>query len=286
MKRETALELYRELDQKPPLFTAKTTLIQDPEEVAGDLRKDLGGDADPVKGDARQHFNRWRSALESAGVLVFQAEKIGIDEMRGFSITERPLPVVVVNIKDAPPARNFSLFHEAAHVLLGNGGLCNLEESHGGAQQKIESFCNHVAGAALVPAEILLGLSDTPKQRVPDLQDDASIRLARFFGVSQEVILRRLVTLGRLPLPYYLKKREEFRKRHPASQHKKGGFASPSTMALATNGRLFTRLVLDAYGEEKIGTSDILEFLGVRPKQLDQIKKAILEPPAEEWVEQ
>ena len=136
-----------------------------------------------------------------------------------------------------------------------------------------------------MPAEILLGLSDTPSSVYrtfkTTLRSDGA-----FFGVSQEVILRRLVTLGRLPLPYYLKKREEFRKRHPASQHKKGGFASPSTMALATNGRLFTRLVLDAYGEEKIGTSDILEFLGVRPKQLDQIKKAILEPPAEEWVEQ
>ena len=197
----------------------------------------------------------------AAGVLVFQAEKIGIDEMR-----DSPSPSghyrLSLSISKMHRRQGTSLsFTKRRHVLLGNGGLCNLEESHGGAQQKIESFCNHVAGAALVPAEILLGLSDTPKQRVPDLQDDASIRLARFFGVSQEVILRRLVTLGRLPLPYYLKKREEFRKRHPASQHKKGGFASPSTMALATNGRLFTGLYLMLTRKKRSGPATYLSSL-------------------------
>jgi Zn-dependent peptidase ImmA (M78 family) len=152
--------------------------------------------------------------------------------------------------------------------------LCNFEEDdHSSQRQRVEAFCNHVSGATLVPADMLLRLPETPKRSLSDFPDDASLRIARHFGVSQEVILRRLVTLHRLPLPFYLKKREELQRRRPPKQQ--GGFAPPSTMALATNGRLFTSLILDAYSVEKIGASDVLEFLGVRTKHLDKIRKTL-----------
>jgi Zn-dependent peptidase ImmA (M78 family)/DNA-binding XRE family transcriptional regulator len=285
LKRQTALELIKDLEQKPPSFSLKAQLGQDPEEAAAGLRHGLGVRANLLAGGAREHFNHWRRALEAAGVLVFQAEKIDVEEMRGFSNTDRPLPVAVVNIKDAFSARNFSLFHETAHILLGRSGLCNFEEDNDSSQQRVETFCNRVAGAMLVPAETLLALPETPKRAVSELPDTVTAEIARLFGVSQEVILRRLVSLRRLPLPFYLRKHEELRKRYGARSQPKSGFAPPSTMAVATNGRLFTRLVLDAYSEEKIGTSDVLEFLGVRAKHLDKIRKAIQESPGEESVE-
>jgi Zn-dependent peptidase ImmA (M78 family) len=282
LKRQTALDLAKELEQSLPAFVETANLTDDPEDVAARLRRNLGVDEERAGPDAREHFNRWRRVLEGAGVLVFQAEKIKVDEMRGFSVTERPLPVVVVNIKDAVSARNFSLFHEVAHILLGHGGLCNFEEDDNSSQrQRVEAFCNHVSGATLVPSKALLGLSETPKRPVSDLPDEVSARIARMFGVSQEVILRRLVTLHRLPLPFYLKKREELKGRPSARPRQEGGFAPPSTMAVATNGRLFTGLILDAYSEEKIGTSDVLEFLGVRTKHLNKIRKTIEGPPGE-----
>src|SRR6266849_7603075 len=142
LKRQTALELLKELEQKPPSFSLTAQIGQDPEEVAAVLRHGLGAGTDRIAADAREHFNRWRSALQAAGVLVFQSEKIEVEEMRGFSITDRPLPVVVVNIKDAPAARNFSLFHETAHILLGRSGLCNFEEDGDSSQQRVETFCN------------------------------------------------------------------------------------------------------------------------------------------------
>jgi Zn-dependent peptidase ImmA (M78 family)/transcriptional regulator with XRE-family HTH domain len=285
LKRQTALELLKDLDQKPPSFSVTAQLGDNPEEAAGALRKALGIGRNLVAADSREHFKHWRSALEAAGVLVFQAEKIEVEEMRGFSITGRPLPVVVVNIKDAFSARNFSLFHETAHILLGKSGLCNFEEGGDSTQERVETFCNRVAGATLVPAETLLGLPETPERAVSELPDTVTAEIARLFGVSQEVILRRLVTLRRLPLPFYLRKREELRRKYGTRPQSKSGFAPPSTMAVATNGRLFTRLILDAYSEEKIGTSDVLEFLGVRAKHLDKIRKAIRENPGEESVE-
>lgn len=275
LKRKTALELLRESEQKPPSFEERARLGQDPEEVGERLRRALHVGTEFFSGDAREHFNRWRDVLEASGVLVFQADKIDLDEMRGFSITERPLPVVVVNIKDAVPARNFSLFHEVVHILLGNGGLCNFEEGDGSSKAKVETFCNHVSGALLVPADTLLGLPRTPKYLVSDLADDVTADMARRFGVSQEVILRRLVTLRRLPLSFYLRKRAELQSKHAARSRPEAGFAPPSTMAVATNGRLFTRLILDAYSEERIGTSDVVEILGARAKHFDKIRKTI-----------
>jgi Zn-dependent peptidase ImmA (M78 family)/DNA-binding XRE family transcriptional regulator len=286
LKRQAALEIADELNEDLPRFSMKAAVSESPEEVATQLRRELGLEDDTQGLDWREHFNRRRSALEDKGILVFQAEKIGLDEMRGFSITERPLPVLVVNIKDVPQARSFSLFHEAAHVVLGNSGLCNFEENgvHN-AKQRVEAFCNHVAGATLVPAGALLKSPEAPRSVVQEIPDDVGRSLARRFGVSFEVILRRLVAVGRLPMAYYLKKRDELRRLNSSRRLAKTGFAPPDSMAIATNGRRFTRLVLDAYSEEKIGTADILEYLGVRSKHLESIRSKLESSHAEESTE-
>jgi Zn-dependent peptidase ImmA (M78 family)/transcriptional regulator with XRE-family HTH domain len=276
LKRRTALELIQDLGDKPIMFSESASIGDDPEKVGLRIRRLLGGGDQPPAGDVRQQFNFWRSALENAGVLVFQAEKIEPAEMHGFSLVERPLPAIAVNIKDAFTRRNFSLFHETAHILLRNGGLCDFEvEEDKGSSQGIEPFCNHVAGAALVPASTLLRRSETPRQRVPSVPDEVLSSLGRYFGASPETIYRRLVVLDIVPLHAYLKWRDEYRKNYVPPAKNKEGFAPPPTMALATNGSLFTRLVLDAYAEEQIGAGDVLEFLGVRTKHLPQIQQAL-----------
>ncbi|RME39698.1 MAG: helix-turn-helix domain-containing protein, partial [Planctomycetota bacterium] len=117
-RREAALELFEDIEEEPPQFTLTARLSDDPETVAERLRQVLLADAQPPLGDPRVVFNFWRDAAERAGVLVFQAVDVALEEMRGFSITDHPLPAVVLNIKDAYQARSFSLFHELAHVLL------------------------------------------------------------------------------------------------------------------------------------------------------------------------
>jgi Zn-dependent peptidase ImmA (M78 family)/transcriptional regulator with XRE-family HTH domain len=276
LKRRAALELIQDLGEKPAEFSEVARLSDDPEKVALRIRELLGSGEEPPPGEVRQQFNFWRFALEQAGILVFQAEKIDPSEMRGFSVVERPLPAVVINIKEAFTARNFSLFHETAHILLRRGGLCDFEEettSH--ASRDIEVFCNHVAGAVLVPAAMLMRRSETPRQRVPSVPEDVLSSLGKYFGASPETIYRRFVVLDRAPLHAYLTWREENRGKYARSEKKKEGFAPPPTMALATNGAVFTRLVLDAYAEEQIGASDVLEFLGVRTKHLPQIQQAL-----------
>ena len=131
-RREIALDLYQELvGEEPKEFPGRAALDEDPEAVGLRLRELLG----VARAEApswRNHYdalNRWRGALEEAGVLVFQAEDVEVSQMRGFSLSEQLFPVVVVNIKDAVTARLFSMLHETAHLMLreGDSAICARE---------------------------------------------------------------------------------------------------------------------------------------------------------------
>ena len=122
------------------------------------------------------------------------------EEARGFSISEKRFPVIVVNSGDAHGARIFTLLHEFTHILLDTGGICDLEEysqAHT-LEQNIEKFCNRVAGAALVPASLLEAHVIAQRHgRYLEWEDEEIWNLSIEFSVSEEVIVRRLLILGR-----------------------------------------------------------------------------------------
>jgi Zn-dependent peptidase ImmA (M78 family) len=202
-RRELALNLHQGVGGPPPTFALSATLSDDPEAVGTVIRSALGiRYEDQIKwSGGHESLNAWRSALESAGVLVFQATTVAVTEIRGFSIGETPLPAVVVNIKDSPRGRTFTMLHELTHLMLHEGGLCDtLEEGERRPEdQRAEVFCNHVAGATLVPRQHFLTeelVRSRPRQA--EWPDDDVERLARRYGVSREVLLRRLLIFERI----------------------------------------------------------------------------------------
>ena len=275
-RRQALLELLEDLGEAPPPFTLRLHLGDDPERAGLQLRAALGI-LEAEHADARDWFNTWRVAAEAAGLLVFQAQKVLLTEMRGVSISDRPLPAVILNIKDAYSARSFSLLHDATHIALGAGGVCLLEEEQPGSEAvRTEVFCNHVAGAALVPGAALLQSSETPAVRIDDVPEGAIAALSRRFGASPEVILRRLLILGRITQRCYRAKREEFQRHYEAlNQRPRRGFAPPGQLAVALAGKVFVRSVLEAYDERLITASDVADHLGVRLKHLEKIRSFI-----------
>lgn len=277
VRRAEAIELFNDLSETPAEFPNSARVSDNPETVAGRLRKALTANGEPAPGDARTFFNYWRNAAESCGVLVFQAEHVPPEEMSAFSLSERPLPAVVLNIKEVPAARSFSLCHELTHIMLGEEGLCDLHEGEiAGKHRKIEVFCNHVAGAVLMPAAEMLQQPETPATSAASISDQAAAALANRFGVSREAAVRRLTVLNRLSVEYYRRKRKELLQEYEARvEPKKPGFAPPSTMAIARSGPFFTRLVLAAFDEERITASDVSRFLGMQLKHLDTVRQKI-----------
>ena len=283
-RREVALELYRLRGDIPPSFQVRAEPTEDPEVVAARARQALGVSYEMQTAFRTDYeaLNGWRAALEDLGILVFQARDVDLSEMRGFSIAEQPLPAIVANIKDRPRGRVFTLLHELVHLILHEEGLCDLTEdvTVPPEERRVEIFCNHVAGAILMPRDALLTEDVVRQHGSAPIWDDIEIfALARRYQVSQESMLRRLLVLRRTTVAFYQAKRADFlkiyRKRDDEESGGDGGFAPPYRLAIATAGQGFVRLVLDGYYNERITASDLSDFLGVRLKHMPKIEEAV-----------
>jgi len=288
-RREIALDLYQELTgEEPKPFLATASLTDEPEVVAEQLRDLLGVKRSEAASwrNVYDAFNRWRGALEDAGVLVFQAEDVEVSEIRGFSLSERLFPVVVVNIKDAVVGRIFSMLHETTHLMLREGGLCDLLDETSRAHERIEAFCNHVAGATLMPRVWMLEEEMVRQHNGVQWADEEIALLSQAYRVSREAVVRRLLVLGKTTEDFYRRKRKqlqaEFEAQEEEAQQRRalglagGGFAPPDRMAVSTAGPFFVRLVLESYHQEKITPNDLSSFLGVRLKHVAKIEHAVL----------
>lgn len=279
IRRDIAIELLQlRADSDAPLaFGFRATLGDTPEDVGTRLRDYLrmGLAAQFGWHDARVAFNGWRHAAESNGILVFQAADVEVDDMRGFSIARFPLPAIVVNRKDACVGRIFSLLHEAIHLGLRSSALCDMVEYRHGHSNAVEVFCNHAAGAALVPSRALLQQECVRRAQATSTLSDWDVeQLARQFSVSREVIVRRLLILEVVSRAFYEQKRREYSERVPPKPDRKG-YPSPSTDSLSKNGDLLARLILDSMRDNLITPNDASDYLGVRMKHFEKIEERI-----------
>ena len=289
-RRKVAVEMYQDLGIQLPKLDSKLKRENDPEMTALQVRDFLGITLDEQKKFKTEYeaLGRWRAAIEAKGVLVFQASKVSLNEMRGFSISEAILPVIVVNSKDSPYARIFSMLHELTHLLLRESSLCDLRERNLTYETtQIEAFCNSIAGAVLVPKKALLNEQAVQLNRLsPEWADEIISSLARGYHVSREVILRRLLITNLTSEEFYRRKRAALQREHERylagiATSGKAGFAPPDVKAVSEAGRSFVQLVLDSYYQEKITLSDVSDFLEVRLKHLPKIEKAVQNKIAE-----
>lgn len=283
-RRELALELYQVVEgEPPPAIDLTASQADDPEDLAMRIRAMLGVRyEDQVRwSPGYDAFNRWRAALENAGVLIFQATDVEVAEMRGFSISGDRLPAIVVNNKDSPRGRIFTMLHEFTHIALRLGGLCNFRPedvvSPTTDEQRIEVFCNWVAGATLVPSQYLfLEASVSANRRDADWSDEDIRQLADRYGVSREVLLRRLLINERISETFYSTKVAQIREEYERAGPRPEGFAPPHRVAVSSSGPLFVRLVLNSYYGDQITASDVADFLDVRLKHLTRIESEVM----------
>jgi Zn-dependent peptidase ImmA (M78 family) len=278
-RRAIYLDLLAQQAEALPEFKGRASLRSDPEDVGSHIRSILGVKWDSQRSwkDTRIAFNAWRSAIESHGVLVFQSKGIDLEEMRGYSIAEVPLPIIVVNRKDAYAGRTFTLLHEFTHLLLRSSGICDLnarDSTHLSDTERIEVFCNHVAGAALVPRNGFIAHKMVKKHNGTVWQDEELDTLSKEYSVSREVILRRALTLGLTDRKFYEQKREElqreYEQRSPAE-----GFVPPYTDVVSLAGKPYVKVVLDSYYSDRITASDLADFLGMKLQHLEKLNHAV-----------
>jgi Zn-dependent peptidase ImmA (M78 family)/transcriptional regulator with XRE-family HTH domain len=104
-------------------------------------------------------FAYLRERAEAAGIFVLLIGNLGshhsalnVELFRGFALSDKVAPFVVINDQDSERAWSFTLLHELAHIWLGQTGV-----SGGRPTSAIETFCNDVAGRILLPSAEITG---------------------------------------------------------------------------------------------------------------------------------
>lgn len=288
-RRDEAVLLSKDLEKKIPRLTERANLTEDVENVGRRMSQILGITESQRACWRSQEaaLKARKSAVENLGVLVFEASHLPTEQMRGAAIPFPELPVVLLNGADAPAGKSFTLFHELCHLLLRQSGVCDLAPSAENTQRAItERFCNSVAAACLMPASELL-----PQLRSKNNNDwtlDALGEIAMPLRVSREALLIRLISLGYATYDDYQnlkpRMREEylkFKELQKAKTTGRGG-PSPAVMAVRNLGKPYVNLVLEAYGDDRIGLSTASDYLGVKVRHLARIRDLASQTGAEE----
>jgi Zn-dependent peptidase ImmA (M78 family)/transcriptional regulator with XRE-family HTH domain len=269
----SAIELIKELGEERKKLAVKANLSDNPETLAEKMRIQFGIKGFPLRASFTKEaaLDAWIKTLENNGVLVFQISITKNKEIRGFSLIDEDVPVIVLRRSDETSAKIFTLFHELAHLLLREGGICDLEES----DISHERFCNHFAGAFLVPKDKLLNHSIVKaKARTREWPENLLRNIARDFNVSIEVILRRLLILGLTTREYYLKKHKEWKSKYKEPFGRKDE-KTEIKICLQERGKKYTSMVFDAYEQRKIDEMRAADYLGVTSDKISKVKEAI-----------
>jgi Zn-dependent peptidase ImmA (M78 family)/transcriptional regulator with XRE-family HTH domain len=280
-QREAALELAEDLGYEVPSFPQVSVgTNDDPEDVGARIRSLLGVSVDEQEAWAGERYaalRAWVTAAEDVGTLVMHTNRIELSEMRGFSISEFPLPVIAINGSDATSGRIFTLLHEFAHLLIREaGGLCDLHSAGSRPVDRVEVLCNRLAAATLVPRDALLSdriVADQESQ--DDWTDEQIATVARRFAVSQETIVRRLLTFGLVSESFYLAKRDKYEREYAEQRKARSPGGDYVRTRLRDLGRSYVTLVLDAFDQDAITASDVADHLGLKLDHLPRLTEEL-----------
>lgn len=276
-KREAALDIYVQSDEEPPQFGLRLDPALPPEDMARRLAEKIGVTMRDRRRWANEYdaLNAWKSAIERVGVMVMQLSGVAVSEMRGCSLALFPLPIILLNSSDRPLGRVFTLVHELAHLARSESGLCDVFDDVGRTDQNeaVETYCNHVAGAVLVPLEELLRQPDVARTTgARDWSADELLGLRRTFWASREAVLRRLLIAGKATRRFYQAERNRLRQQYAQDEgESSSGFVTFPRRVVLANGRFLTELVVDAYDSNVITGSDLSRILGTKLDHLPQV---------------
>lgn len=252
---------FLDFAETPRRFGLSLPSNTDPAKVAVAIRSHLGVSLPEQAAHSEQYaaLSLWRNSLYQAGVLVFQFPKVDVEEARGFCVRTDPLPIVGLNSSDSPRARLFTLLHEVAHLVLG--------------ADVPERVCNEVAGQALVPPGALRELVEQGGLLPPLGEKWSRLQLrslGELFGVSSEVIARRLVTLCLMPMSEYHELRQDLQGSMKPGRSDPGG-PTFYRVKLAQLGTRFVDDVREAHARGRLTPNEAARVLGVRGMQVEQL---------------
>ena len=215
-------EYLKDNEFQPLPFVGKFRNRQNYAEIVADIRQTLG-----LHHEWASAFITWQDALEhltqkieEVGIIVVfngvvennNKRPIKVDECRGFVLVDEMVPFMFINAADGKAAQLFTIVHELAHIWTGHSAGFDFRQLLP-ANDPIELLCDKVAAEFLVPES---SFNRVWKER----QDIKSA--ARYFKVSEIVIARRALDLGKLSKREFFAFYEEY-SNHELKKNKSSG---------------------------------------------------------------
>ena len=271
-QRDVYLGLLEDMDETERVRFSPPDLHEKPlPEVARIVRAWLG------LGDSND-FDSYRTAVEAKGILVFRSNgykgKWQIPKespIIGFTLYDPDCPVILVKKQASERRQTFTLMHELGHLLLHKSSSID-DNVNLDSPQGREHDANFFAGHLLVPDNFLVTVNDA--ERPEDVsQFDVWLDMhCKAWGVSCEVILRRLLDAGRLPQGEYA----AYRQWHTAltiSQKEGGSRQYRHREPMHVFGDTYVRTVLDALNARQITLTRASSYLdSIKIKDLHSLE--------------
>lgn len=210
-QRQDWLKNYlKDNDYEPLPFVGKYKQQQNVREIVRDIRRTLS-----LQENWASQYQTWEDTLnnltykiEEAGIImVFNGivennthRLIKVEECRGFVLVDEFAPFMFLNNSDGKAAQLFTIVHELAHIWIGHSAGFDFRKLQP-ANDPIELLCDKVAAEFLVP-EILFKevWSKNPQIKYA----------ARCFKVSEIVIARRALDIGKITQREFFKFYEDY----------------------------------------------------------------------------
>lgn len=226
-------------------------------------------------------FEEYRLLIQSKGILVFRSNgyngKWQISKenpILGFCLYDSDFPVILVKKQEFDSVQNFTLMHELGHILMHKSSSIDDSDDISFHSKGLEREANAFAGYLLVPDEALDSIKDADIPEEPELYDDWLKLQRKELGVSTEVILIRLLNVGRVSQDQYQRYRL-WSEQRPQINTVGGGSRSyrhrePRHMF----GDNYVKAVLDSLSAKRISLAKASSYLDtLKVKDLHKLEK-------------
>lgn len=271
---QSLIELKQNAGIDIPRFKYNALINESAAEVAIRLRKEWNLDEIRKLKNINYALEAYIEKVESSGVAVFQLS-LTQDKLRGFSINDEAIPIIGIKRGgEQPTAKIFTLFHELGHILLNEGGLCDLSDS---TNQQIEKWCNAFAAEILIPTSELLQMDIVLGQNRNGDKIWAKkdlVELATYFHVGPLAILRSLLE-NNLTTPVFYKEKHQAWNKPTFGRLKNPEGRNVAKETIKEKGRTYISLAFSAFDKNRIDLKDLSDFLGVKLSNIPKTRQLL-----------
>lgn len=215
---------------------------------------------------------KWREAFEASGISVFK-DAFRNNDYSGFCLYHQRYPLIFVNNSMPASRQVFTLFHELAHLLYGSGGVDfrsrEAVRSFQGYYSDVEVRCNYFANEYLVPQKVFNSLPI-------EVSEEHFQKVADYFSVSREVILRKYLDRGLVDANYYEQMAAKWVEQTKTARDESSGGNYYYNVRTYLGDR-YINLVYRRYYQNKITVDNVAEYLNVKAKNLSTFEHVVFE---------